>query len=48
VKGATETPPGKKATALGTPLISPPPAITMFDNADLIGVDIFDDPLPQL
>jgi hypothetical protein len=32
-----------KATALGTPLISPPPAITMFDNADLIGADIFDD-----
>jgi hypothetical protein len=32
-----------KATALGTPLIAPPPAITMFDNADLIGADIFDD-----
>ncbi len=32
-----------KATALGTPLTAPPPAITMFDNADLIGADIFDD-----
>ena len=32
-----------KVTALGTPLIAPPPAITMFDNADLIGADIFDD-----
>jgi hypothetical protein len=32
-----------KATALGTPLIAPPPAITMFDNTDLIGVEIFDD-----
>jgi hypothetical protein len=32
-----------KATALGTPLITPPPAITMFDNTDLIGADIFDD-----
>ncbi len=32
-----------KATALGTPLIAPPPAITMFDNTELIGVDIFDD-----
>ncbi len=32
-----------KATALGTPLIAPPPAITMFDNADLIGAEIFDD-----
>jgi hypothetical protein len=32
-----------KAAALGTPLIAPPPAITMFDNADLIGADIFDD-----
>jgi len=31
-----------KATALG-PLITPPPAITMFDNTDLIGADIFDD-----
>ncbi len=32
-----------KATALGTPLIAPPPAITMFDNANLIGAEIFDD-----
>lgn len=32
-----------RATTLGTPLIAPPPAITMFDNADLIGADIFDD-----
>ena len=32
-----------KATALGTPLIVPPPAIPMFDNTDLIGVKIFDD-----
>jgi hypothetical protein len=32
-----------KATALGTPLIAPPPAITMFDNTDLIGAEIFDD-----
>jgi hypothetical protein len=32
-----------KASALGTPLISPPPAITMFDNENLIGADIFDD-----
>ena len=32
-----------KLTALGTPLIEPPPAITMFDNKDLVGADIFDD-----
>jgi hypothetical protein len=32
-----------KATALGTPKINPPPAIPMFDNKDLIGVEIFDD-----
>src|SRR5271156_4173468 len=32
-----------KATALGTPMIAPPPAITMFDNKDLIGAEIFDD-----
>ena len=32
-----------KATALGTPLIAPPPAITMFDNTELIGAEIFDD-----
>jgi hypothetical protein len=32
-----------KVTAFGTPLIAPPPAITMFNNAELIGVDIFDD-----
>jgi hypothetical protein len=32
-----------KAAALGTPLIVPPPAIPMFDNTDLIGVEIFDD-----
>ena len=32
-----------KVTALGTPLIALPPAITMFDNNDLIGAEIFDD-----
>ena len=32
-----------KATALGTPVIAPPPALTMFDNTDLIGAEIFDD-----
>jgi hypothetical protein len=32
-----------KAMALGTPLIAPPPAIPMFDNQDLIGVEILDD-----
>jgi hypothetical protein len=32
-----------KVTALGTPLIAPPPAIVMFDNADLVGAGIFDD-----
>jgi hypothetical protein len=32
-----------KVTALGTPLIAPPPGIAMFDNKDLIGADIFDD-----
>jgi hypothetical protein len=32
-----------KVTALGTPLIAPPPAITTFTNTDLIGADIFDD-----
>jgi len=32
-----------KATALGTPVIAPPPALTMFDNKDLIGAEIFDD-----
>jgi hypothetical protein len=31
-----------KATALGTPLVTPPPAITMLENTDLIGADIFD------
>jgi hypothetical protein len=31
-----------KVTALGTPLIAAPPAIPMFDNTDLIGVEIFD------
>jgi hypothetical protein len=37
-----------KVTALGTPLIAPPPAITMFDNADLIGADIFNNVDAQL
>jgi hypothetical protein len=32
-----------KATPLGTPKIKPPPAIPMFDNKDLMGVEIFDD-----
>jgi hypothetical protein len=32
-----------RVTALGTPLITPPPSIPMFDNKDLIGADIFDD-----
>lgn len=32
-----------KLTALGTPVVAPPPAITMFDNKDLIGAEIFDD-----
>jgi hypothetical protein len=32
-----------RAAALGTPLISPPPAITMFDNANLVGAEIFDE-----
>jgi hypothetical protein len=32
-----------KVTALGAPLIAPPPALVMFDNADLIGAAIFDD-----
>jgi hypothetical protein len=32
-----------KAMALGTPLIASPPAITMFNNTDLIGAEIFDD-----
>lgn len=32
-----------RVTPLGTPLITPPPSITMFDNASLIGADIFDD-----
>lgn len=32
-----------KATALGTPLIAPPPALVMFDNDNLIGAEIFDD-----
>jgi hypothetical protein len=32
-----------KATALGTPLIVPPPALTMFNNDDLAGAEIFDD-----
>jgi hypothetical protein len=34
---------GFKATVLGTPKIKPPPTIPMFDNKDLIGVEIFDD-----
>lgn len=32
-----------KATVSGTPTIKPPPAMRMFDNKDLIGVEIFDD-----
>lgn len=32
-----------KATALGKPEIADPPAIPMFDNQKLIGVEIFDD-----
>ena len=32
-----------KATPLGTPKVKPPPAIPMFDNKDLMGVEIFDD-----
>src|SRR5262249_7972169 len=37
-----------KVNTLGTPLIAPPPAITMFDNADLIGADIFSNVDAQL
>jgi hypothetical protein len=37
-----------KVTALGTPLIAPPPAITMFDNVELIGADIFNNVDAQL
>jgi len=32
-----------RSTASGTPKIKPPPAIPMFDNKDLMGVEIFDD-----
>ena len=32
-----------KATVSGTPTIKPPPAMRMFDNKNLIGVEIFDD-----
>jgi len=32
-----------KANALGTPTIKAPPAIPMFDNRNLMGVEIFDD-----
>jgi len=32
-----------KATTLGTPKVKPPPAIPMFSNKDLMGVEIFDD-----
>jgi len=32
-----------KATALGTPLMAPPPAMPMFDNENLVGAEIFDD-----
>lgn len=32
-----------KVTALGEPLIAPPPFVPMFDNASLIGAEIFDD-----
>jgi hypothetical protein len=32
-----------KATALGTPKVKAPPVIRMFDNKDLMGVEIFDD-----
>jgi hypothetical protein len=31
-----------KVTALGIPRIAPPPALPMFDNKDLIGVELFD------
>ncbi|GLS19176.1 hypothetical protein GCM10007874_21930 [Labrys miyagiensis] len=40
-QGAVQLQHAFKATALGRPLISPPPAIPMFDNNDLIGADIF-------
>jgi hypothetical protein len=42
-EGAVQLQQQFKATALGTPLIPPPPAIAMFENTDLIGVEIFDD-----
>ena len=42
-KGAVQLQHQFKVTALATPLISPPPSIAMFDNAGLIGVEIFDD-----
>ena len=32
-----------KATVSGTPTIKPPPAMRMFDNKNLIGIEIFDD-----
>src|SRR4051812_35260458 len=32
-----------KATPLGTPVVALPPAMPMFGNKDLIGVEIFDD-----
>src|ERR1700761_3786403 len=32
-----------KVTALGTPVVAPPPGLPLFDNKDLIGADIFDD-----
>src|ERR1700754_2096177 len=32
-----------RVTPLGAPLITPPPSVTMFEDARLIGADIFDD-----
>jgi hypothetical protein len=42
-EGAVRLQQAFKVTALGTPLIAPPPSIPMFNNTDLIGADIFDD-----
>lgn len=42
-EGALKLQHGFKATASGTPQIKAPPAMPMFDNKELIGVEIFDD-----
>jgi hypothetical protein len=42
-EGAVKLQHAFEATSLGIPVVAPPPAMPMFGNNDLIGVEIFDD-----